>query len=295
MEFEGVYPAIITPLDNKNKFNEEAFRKIVEFNINSGAHGFWVSGGTGESVYVDHNEIKKVIKSSVDQSQNRAKIIAHVGAITTHKAQILAESAANSGAHAICAVPPFFYKPNIDTIINHYKAISEAAGNIPFFVYNLPQSTGTEITPQIMKEIMTAIPNTAGLKHSGPAFTDLKGFVDLNISCFIGNANLMLPALTLGASGCIDGPLNAAPELWSDIWETFKNNEFNKSMIAQDKAIKFSNIIRDFDMHASIKEIISKRLNINCGNPIMPLPQLNNDEKSKLITDVKKLNLIDFN
>ena len=146
-----------------------------------------------------------------------------------------------------------------------------------------------------MKEIITAIPNTAGLKHSGPAFTDLKGFVDLNISCFIGNANLMLPALTLGASGCIDGPLNAAPELWSDIWKTFKNNEFNKSMIAQNKAIKFSNIIRDFDMHASIKEIISKRLNINCGNPILPLPQLNNDEKSKLITDVKKLNLIDFN
>ena len=181
MEFEGVYPAIITPLDNKNKFNEEAFRKIVEFNINSGAHGFWVSGGTGESVYVDQSEIKKVIKSSVDQSENRAKIIAHVGAITTHKAQVLAESAANSGAHAICAVPPFFYKPNIDTIINHYKAISEAAGNIPFFVYNLPQSTGTEITPQIMKEIMTAIPNTAGLKHSGPAFTDLKGFIDLNI------------------------------------------------------------------------------------------------------------------
>ena len=84
------------------------------------------------------------------------------------------------------------------------------------------------ITKQIMKEIKNAIPNTAGLKHSGPAFTDLKGFVDLNISCFIGNANLMPPALTLGASGCIDGPLNAAPELWSDIWKTFKNNENRK-------------------------------------------------------------------
>ena len=47
-------------------------------------------------------------------------------------------------------------------------------------------------------------------------------------------------------------------------------------------------------MHASIKEIISQRLNIGCGNPVLPLPQLNNDEKSKLITDVKKLNLIDF-
>ena len=295
MEFEGVYPAIITPLDKKNKFKEDIFRKIVEFNINSGAHGFWVSGGTGESVYVDHNEIKQVIKSSVDQSQNRAKIIAHVGSLTTYNSQLLAESAANSGAHAICAVPPFFYKPDIKTIIKHYKAISDAAGNLPFFVYNLPQSTGTEITPLMMKEIIDAIPNTSGLKHSGPAFTDLKGFVNLNISCFIGNANLMLPALTLGASGCIDGPLNAAPELWSNIWETFKKNKLEESMIAQEKAIKFSNIIRDFDMHASIKEIISQRLNIDCGNPIPPLPQLNENEKAKLISDVKKLNILDFN
>ena len=295
MEFKGVYPAIITPLDKKNKFKEDIFRKIVEFNINSGAHGFWVSGGTGESVYVDHNEIKQVIKSSVDQSQNRAKIIAHVGSLTTYNSQLLAESAANSGAHAICAVPPFFYKPDIKTIIKHYKAISDAAGNLPFFVYNLPQSTGTEITPLMMKEIIDAIPNTSGLKHSGPAFTDLKGFVNLNISCFIGNANLMLPALTLGASGCIDGPLNAAPELWSNIWKTFRQNKLEESMIAQEKAIKFSNIIRDFDMHASIKEIISQRLNIDCGNPIPPLPQLNENEKAKLISDVKKLNILDFN
>ncbi len=295
MEFKGVYPAIITPLDKKNKFKEDIFRKIVEFNINSGAHGFWVSGGTGESVYVDHNEIKQVIKSSVDQSQNRAKIIAHVGSLTTYNSQLLAESAANSGAHAICAVPPFFYKPDIKTIIKHYKAISDAAGNLPFFVYNLPQSTGTEITPLMMKEIIDAIPNISGLKHSGPAFTDLKGFINLNISCFIGNANLMLPALTLGASGCIDGPLNAAPELWSNIWETFKKNKLEESMIAQEKAIKFSNIIRDFDMHASIKEIISQRLNIDCGNPIPPLPQLNENEKAKLISDVKKLNILDFN
>ena len=295
MEFEGVYPAIITPLDKKNKFKEDIFRKIVEFNINSGAHGFWVSGGTGESVYVDHNEIKQVIKSSVDQSQNRAKIIAHVGSLTTYNSQLLAESAANSGAHAICAVPPFFYKPDIKTIIKHYKAISDAAGNLPFFVYNLPQSTGTEITPLMMKEIIDAIPNISGLKHSGPAFTDLKGFINLNISCFIGNANLMLPALTLGASGCIDGPLNAAPELWSNIWKTFRQNKLEESMIAQEKAIKFSNIIRDFDMHASIKEIISQRLNIDCGNPIPPLPQLNENEKAKLISDVKKLNILDFN
>ena len=290
MEFEGVYPAIITPLDKTNSFKEEEFRKVVEFNIQAGVHGFWVSGGTGESVYVKPEDIKKVIKSAVDQSNDRAKIIAHVGALTTKLSQDLAYSAADSGAHAICAVPPFFYGPSIETIINHYKAISDASGNLPFFVYNLPQSTGTEIIPETMRIINSEIPNVAGLKHSGPKVTDLRGFVKLGLSCFIGNAALMLPALTLGASGCIDGPLNAAPELWVKIWDLFNNKDFDQSIQAQEEATQFSNIIRDFGMHATIKEIISYRLDIDCGSPIPPLPNLSKNEKTKLITDIKKLN-----
>ena len=290
MEFEGVYPAIITPLDETNKFKEKEFRKVVEFNIQAGVHGFWVSGGTGESVYVNPEDIKRVIKSAVNQSNDRAKIIAHVGSLTTKTSQDLAYSAAESGAHAICAVPPFFYGPSINTIINHYKAISDASGNLPFFVYNLPQSTGTEITPETMNMISTEIPNVAGLKHSGPKFTDLRGFVKLGLSCFIGNATLMLPALTLGASGCIDGPLNAAPELWVEIWNLFKNKKLDQSIKAQENATQFSNIIRDFDMHATIKEIISYRLNIDCGSPIPPLPYLSKNEKTKVITAIKNLN-----
>ena len=290
MEFKGVYPAIITPLDKTNSFKEEEFRKVVEFNIQAGVHGFWVSGGTGESVYVKPEDIKKVIKSAVDQSNDRAKIIAHVGALTTKLSQDLAYSAADSGAHAICAVPPFFYGPSIETIINHYKAISDASGNLPFFVYNLPQSTGTEIIPETMRIINSEIPNVAGLKHSGPKFTDLRGFVKLGLSCFIGNAALMLPALTLGASGCIDGPLNAAPELWVKIWDLFNNKDFDQSIQAQEEATQFSNIIRDFGMHATIKEIISYRLDIDCGSPIPPLPNVSKNEKTKLITDIKKLN-----
>ena len=43
-------------------------------------------------------------------------------------------------------------------------------------------------------------------------------------------------------------------------------------------------------MHATIKEIISYRLNIDCGSPIPPLPQLSKTEKTKLIADIKKLN-----
>ena len=55
-EFKGVYPALITPMDSDGKLNESALRKVIEFNINAGVHGFWVAGGTGESVLLDDAE-----------------------------------------------------------------------------------------------------------------------------------------------------------------------------------------------------------------------------------------------
>ena len=47
-EFEGILPAIATPMGTDGRFNEAAFREVMEFNIQAGVHGFWVAGGTGE-------------------------------------------------------------------------------------------------------------------------------------------------------------------------------------------------------------------------------------------------------
>ena len=52
-EFKGVYPALITPMDSDGNLNESALRKVIKFNISAGVHGFWVAGGSGESVLLD--------------------------------------------------------------------------------------------------------------------------------------------------------------------------------------------------------------------------------------------------
>ena len=55
-EFEGVVPAIITPMTADGEINEEAFRAVMEDNIQAGVHGFWTAGGTGESVLLTDDE-----------------------------------------------------------------------------------------------------------------------------------------------------------------------------------------------------------------------------------------------
>ena len=67
------------------------------------------------------------------------------------RACALAAHAAACGVEAICCVPPFFYTPSIPALIAHYKAVAAASGGLPLFPYNLPQCTGTEMTPAVVR------------------------------------------------------------------------------------------------------------------------------------------------
>ena len=127
-KFEGVIPAIITPMTGDGRLNEEAFREVMEFNIRAGVHGFWIAGGTGESVLLDDDENMRISEIAADQGQGRVNNIMHVGAPTTKRAARMAEHAAASGVDAICCVPPFFYRPTDEALVEHYRVVARKLG-----------------------------------------------------------------------------------------------------------------------------------------------------------------------
>ncbi|MAX58497.1 MAG: hypothetical protein CL755_06595 [Chloroflexi bacterium] len=267
--FRGVYPALITPMTAGGELNEAALREVIEFNIQAGVHGFWVAGGTGESVLLEDEENMRIAEIASDQSRGRIENIMHVGAATTARAVKLAEHAAKSGVEAICCVPPFFYRQSDEAIVEHYKAVG-AAANLPLFVYNLPQATGVEITPEMMQKIQDGVPQLKGLKHSAVTFANVRAFSNMGLQCLVGNAMLMLPALTIGASGCVDGPPNVAPELWVEIWNAYNDGDIHRAEAAQEKASQVTELVRSIGLHAGTKAILSERLGIDCGAPRPP-------------------------
>ena len=270
-EFQGLFPAIITPMTADGGLNEDAYRKVMEFNIQAGVAGFWVAGGTGESILLDDEENHRVAEIVADQSQGRVKNIMHIGAPTTKRSAKMAEHAAKVGVEAICCVPPFFYRRSDDEIVEHYRIVA-AAADLPLFLYNLPSATGVEITRDLACKIQEKVPQLRGLKHSSPAFGSVRAFAKLGLNCLIGNCQLMLPALTLGASGCVDGPPNMVPEHFVDIWRAYQANELKQAELAQEKAVEIVQQIFACGggFHALAKVVLGQRLGIDCGNPRQP-------------------------
>ena len=288
-KFEGIFPAIITPMTAAGALNEAAFRQVMEFNIQAGVHGFWVAGGTGESVLLEDEENRRIAEIAADQSQGRIANIMHVGAATTTRSARLAEHAARAGVEAICCVPPFFYRQSDEAIVEHYRVV--AAADLPLFVYNLPQSTGVEITPQLMQKIQDGVPQLAGLKHSAAYVPYVRDFAKMGLACFIGNCRLMLPALTIGAVGCVDGPPNLAPERWVALWNAYKSGNLQEAEAAQEHASQVADLIQPFKFHAIAKAVLSARLGIDCGDPRPPGQALTRDERAALLRRAAEIGL----
>ena len=290
-DFQGIYTALITPMTSNHELNEEAFREVVEFNIRSGVNGFWVAGGSGESVLLEDDENSRMAKIVTDQTDGRAKIIMHVGAPTTKRAANMAENAAKAGVDAICCVPPFFYGQSDEAIAQHYRAVAGAA-SLPFFAYNLPSATGCEITPKMMSLFQERVPQMEGLKHSAFNFTYVREFVNMGLSCFIGFSALTLPALSAGAVGTVDGAPGIAPEVWVELWKAFQDGDMERARATQDKGIAVCNLVRIGSFHGVLKSAVSYRLGVDCGTPRPPGMPLSTEQDETLRQRLSELDLL---
>ena len=281
--FKGVVPALITPMDGDGALHEESLRAVFESNVEAGVHGFWVAGGTGESILLSDGENRRIAEIVADQNRGRVKNIMHVGAPTTERAVALARHAGSVGLEAICCVPPFFYRRTDREIVDHYRAVGDAAG-LPLFIYNLPSATRVEITPALMDKIQSAVPWTVGLKHSATDQMHIRTFARMGLACFTGNSRMMLPGLTIGAVGCVDGPLNVAPELWMAIWDAYTGGRLREAEAAQETAWEFVDrmLACGGTYHALAKAALGMRLGIECGDARAPAAPLTPEQRSAL-------------
>lgn len=283
-EFKGVYPAPPTPLTADGRVHETALRALLDDNIRHGVHGFWMAGSTGEGPILTDEQRDTVARVSAETCKGRARVIMHVGAISTAAAVKAARYARSVGCDAVCCVPPFFFPSTERGRIDHYRAVADAAGDLPFFVYNLPQLTQVETVPALMEQFVRAIPTLRGLKHSAPNFSDIRVFADMGLTCFSGNGAFPLPALTMGAVGSIDAPLALAPWHYVELYDTWVSGDQARAQALQDGVRAFVDLVWMYGAPAHVcKTVLSARLGIDCGSTIPPVNRLSEQERQHVL------------
>ncbi|HKQ22988.1 MAG TPA: dihydrodipicolinate synthase family protein [Burkholderiales bacterium] len=290
LEFKGVFPAPPTPIAEDGRIHEKALRALLDDNISHGCGGFWMAGSTGEGPILTDEQRDAVARISAEVCKGRALCIMQVGAMSTSSAVKAARTARAAGCAAVCCLPPLFFRSSERSIIDYYKAVADAAADLPFFVYNLPQLTQVEFIPAMMEKLAREIPTLKGLKHSAPDFSQIRVFTDMGLTCFSGNGAFPLPAITMGAVGTIDAPLSIAPWHYVELFSAWEAGHMTVAQSLQDGVRKYVDLVWMYGAPADVcKTVLSARLGVDCGRSIPPVNRLTDEQRREVLRAAEAL------
>ena len=270
----GAYSAMFTPIDAKNRVNEEAIDRMVEFGIANGLRGFYLTGSTGGWFLLTPEERKTVWKRAVKAAKGRCKLIAHVGATSTDESVALAKAAADIGVDWISSVAPPVFCNNFNRTLLHYKRVSEAT-DLPFMAYSI----GAELVPE--RDIrFFELRNVKGMKYTGRdyyAAQALKRDLDRRKETiwFAGCDEQLLCGLSLGNvfSGGIGTTYNIIPKHFANICKFAAKGDFKSAAKWQDEANRVVELMIESD-NWSYRKAMMKYIGLDCGpyrKPFEPL------------------------
>jgi N-acetylneuraminate lyase len=230
--FSGVYAALLTPFDEKGRVSAKKLRALIRFEISKGLNGLYICGSTGEGINMNVDERKQVAEIVSEEARGKVKVIVHVGGSTnTANAVELVKHASRLKLDAVASIPPIYYPFRFDDIFDYYRAIAEAS-NLPLFIYYIPQLTGGALSNDKLVEL-GKIQNIIGIKYTAHDFFTLQDLLlkmDNRWIAFSGPDEMFLPALTMGVVGSIGSTQNVIPEIFLEIYRSFKSGDIQRAM-----------------------------------------------------------------
>jgi N-acetylneuraminate lyase len=279
-QLRGVIPAVVTPLNQDERFASKPMEQLLERLYSAGSDGMFVCGQTGEGLYLPTEDRKQAAEVAVRNSPAGKQVIIHVGSSRTSEAVDLAGHAARIGAHAISSLPPSAAF-SFAEVRAYYEAIAAAAG-IPVLVYYFPEFSRSVST---LDEIFSlcAIPNVVGLKFTDFDFYGLSLISRAGHIIFSGRDEAFLAGVLMGATGGIGSFYNLVPELFVEVWQAGCAGDYQRARLVQDRINDLIRAVLQFPMMPALKTILTWS-GIDCGPVVAPRRSLTSEEQQKLRT-----------
>ena len=235
-----------------------------------------MGGSSGECIYQTLEERKETLRIVAENLRGKLTLIAHVGAPSTRDSVILAQYAAELGYDALSAIPPIYFKLPENSVYNYWSKIMDAT-DLPFIIYNIPQTTGFDLSISLLQKLRNN-PKVIGVKNSSMPVMDIERFkaaAGENFIVFNGPDEQFVAGRLIGADGAIGGTYGVMPELFLYADEFVKTNDFVHAREIQTKIndIIISLCSLEGSMYAAIKAILALQ-GVSIGGVREPLENI---------------------
>jgi len=245
--FKGILTPVITILDEQGKLDFEGNKIVINRLIDNGINGLLFFGSIGEFFTLTMDEKKDFIQFVVKTVDKRVPVLIGTGGTIQEEVIELTQFAEHEGADGVVVILPYYFKLDSETIYRYYANIAHST-SLPIMLYNFPDRTGVDLTPDLVLSLakefshIVAIKDTVDnishtrkmiqvVKEQRPDFTILSGFDEY-----------LIPNLMAGGDGVLCGLTNIAPELFTGLLKAYQAKDFDKVVAANKKISILMNI-----------------------------------------------------
>ena len=283
-KYKGIIPAFYACYDELGEISESRTKELCNYLYKKGVKGLYVGVSSGECIYHSLEERKATLKYVAQQLKGKLTLIAHVGAPSTRDSVILAKYAEELGYDAVSAIPPIYFKFSESSVYKYWTEIMDAT-KMPFIIYNIPQTTGFDLSINLFKRLIEN-QKVIGVKNSSMPVMDIERFkatAGEEFIVFNGPDEQYVSGRIIGADSGIGGTYGVMPELFLMAEKFVSAGDF-------ENARKIQHDINDIivalcslngSLYSTIKEVL-KLNGVYIGSVRGPLESVSGDDLNKI-------------
>lgn len=230
-KLRGSICPVITPFKEDGSIDEETFKSLVNWQIESGSHGISVTGTSGEPSSLTIEERKRVMDLAKETIDERVFFAPGTGSTNHDETMELTKYAEEIGVDAAMVIVPYYNKPNQEALFQHFKTVADSV-DIPIIIYNIPGRSAVNMEVETMKRLVDACPNIIGAKESNKDFEHVNRVL---LNCgrdfllYSGIELLCYPMLAIGGAGFISATANVEPKRVAELYNAWEAGDIKKA------------------------------------------------------------------
>lgn len=231
VNWEGVYPALLTPFTANDELDVPLFEKNLHAQLDAGVHGFIIGGSLGEASTLANNEKLELLQSALAVCESRVPVLVNIAEQATRQAIARAHEAEAGGADGLMLLPPMRYPADARETVTFFKAVASETA-LPIMIYNNPYDYKIMTTVAMFEEL-AHLPNIQAVKESTRDLTNItrmRNAFGNRFKLMGGVDTLALEALLLGCDGWVGGLVDAFPQETMAIYDLVKAGQITEAL-----------------------------------------------------------------
>lgn len=196
---------MITPFNQQGQVDYGVAEQLAVHLVDHGSDTLVVCGTTGESPTLSWSEEYELFQVVQKAVAGKAKVMAGTGSNSTQEAIAATQKASQLGLDGSLQVVPYYNKPPQEGLYRHFRAIAEAAPDLPMMLYNVPGRTSQSLQPETVARL-AEIPNIVAIKEASGSIdqaSQIRCLTPSDFALYSGDDSLTLPLLAVGAQGVV--------------------------------------------------------------------------------------------